>query len=403
MAHHPSLSRTLTAEVPALLLKARALLVVTELGILLLAAVLLDARLPLPPLLLLWLGHLTLIAPLLLRNDELTQTEAALHLVADAAVLGGQVYFTGGYANPAISLLLVPLILGAVTLRGAQVWLLALWVGALYTLLMRYYQPLALAVSEQAAVDLHLAGMWLSFLLTAALVAAFVGALAAALRRRDAALAQEREERLRDEQLFALGLQAAAAAHDLATPLASVRLTLDDLRGDYAGDEELEPPLTRISGQLKRMEAVLHRLGDAARARGEVSGSDVDAGIWLARVAERWGLLHPGRAVVLDLPEGLPLIVDDVALETVLMTLMNNAADASPDTIILAAGAENAGWRVEVRDRGPGLNTKKDGGWGVGLDLARGAVSRMGGTLEVDDSPEGGVTARISLPLEIVT
>lgn len=397
----------LADDAPRLLLWARAMLVAAELGLLTLAAVWLEARLPWPPLLLLWLGHLTLIAPLALRGAAMAPAEAALHLAADAAVLGGLVYFTGGYANPSIFLLLTPLILGAVALRGVQVWFLALWVGLLYTLLMRYYQPLALAVSDEAAVDLHLTGMWLNFLLTAALVAAFVGALAAALRRRDAALAREREERLRDEQLFALGLQAAAAAHDLATPLASARLTLDALREDYAGDDELGPPLDQLSAQMQRMEAVLRRLGDAARARsGERASPDArPVGLWLAQVAERWGLLHPGLCIALELPDGLPVLAVDAALETVLMTLLNNAAEASPESVTLAARLEDGQLCLEVRDRGPGLgreagNPGKPGGWGVGLDLARGAVARMGGELRVADAPEGGVRATLGLPLE---
>jgi two-component system sensor histidine kinase RegB len=392
----------LADDAPRLLLWARAMLVAAELGLLALAAVWLDARLPWSPLLLLWLGHLALIAPLALRSAAMASAEASLHLAADAAVLGGLVYFTGGYANPSISLLLVPLILGAVALRGLQVWGLALWVGLLYTLLMHYYQPLALAVSDAAAVDLHLTGMWLNFLLTAALVAAFVGALAAALRRRDAALARAREERLRDEQLFALGLQAAAAAHDLATPLASARLTLDAMREDFSGDEELAPPLDRLSGQMARMEAVLRRLGDAARARGEeAAGPEVQAaGIWLAQVAERWGLLHPGLRILLELPEDLPELAADPALETVLMTLLNNAVEASPDSVTLVAGWGEGQLMVAVRDQGPGLGAGKTSGWGVGLELARGAVARMGGELTIEDLQQGGVQATLRVPLE---
>jgi two-component system sensor histidine kinase RegB len=115
---------------------------------------------------------------------------------------------------------------------------------------------------------MHLSGMWLNFLLTAALVAAFAGRQAASLRRRDAELAQAREQRLRDEQLFSLGLQAATAAHDLATPMASVRITLDELRRDYSGDDELDQPLALLSGQVARMQAVLDRLGDSGAGKG---------------------------------------------------------------------------------------------------------------------------------------
>lgn len=388
----------LADDTPRRLLTARAALVTVELSLLALGAGVLEAHLPWSPLAVLLLAHLALIAPLAWRGTGMTGVEATLHLAADAALLAGLVYFTGGYANPSISLLLAPLILGAVILPGAQVWLLAIWVGGLYTVLMRHYQPLA--VSGQTAVDLHLTGMWLNFLLTAALVAAFVGSLASALRRREATLAQEREQRLRDEQLFALGLQAAAAAHDLATPLASVRLRLDGLREDYTGDDELGPPLTLLSEQVARMETVLRRLGDAARSRSERGGKKLPAAQWLAHAVERWGLMHPGVEVALDLPSGLPEIAGEATLESVLMTLLNNAAQASPHFVAVSAQAEGDHLRLSVRDGGAGLGKTDTVGWGVGLELAQAAVARLGGRLTVADGIEGGVRAELLLPLE---
>ena len=382
-----------------LLLGVRAALILGEGLLLTLAAILLAARLPWWPLLVLLGLHGVLLAwGLGRRAHGFTFPEIALHLATDAALLGGLVYFTGGYANPFISLLLVPLILGAVLLPPRQAWGLAVWVGLTYTLLMNFYQPLALQVSPDTAVHLHLRGMWFNFLLTAVLVAAFTGALAAALRRRDAALAQAREQRLRDEQLFALGLQAAAAAHDLATPLASVRLTLDDLRQDFAGDEDLAPPLELMAGQLQRMETVLARLGQAARTRETTAGPAIPARQWLARTLERWGLLHPQASVVLNADMELPRLEDDPVLEAVVMTLLNNAVEASPGPITLSARAWGGVLRLEVADGGPGLGGKQPG-WGVGLELAQAALVRLGGRLELLDHPQGGILARADLPL----
>lgn len=386
-------------EAMGLLLGVRAALILGEGLLLALALTLLAARLPWWPLLLLLGLHGVLLAWAFGRRAQgVSFPETALHLATDAALLGGLVYFTGGYANPFISLLLVPLILGAVLLPPRLAWGLAAWVGLIYTLLMNYYRPLALEVSPETAVHLHLQGMWLNFLLTAALVAAFTGALAVALRRRDAALAQAREQRLRDEQLFALGLQAAAAAHDLATPLASVRLTLDDLRQEFAGDEDLAPPLELMAGQLQRMEAVLARLGQAARTRETVAGPAMPARQWLARTVERWGLLHPQASVVMDADMALPHLEDDPVLEAVVMTLLNNAVEASPGQIALSARAWQGFLRVEVADEGPGPGGKPSG-WGVGLELAQAALARLGGCLELLDRPQGGVLARADLPL----
>lgn len=383
-----------------LLLWVRAALLIGEAVLLLLADLWLGARLPWPSLSALLGLHLAaLLWGLGRRRLGLSQAATALQLAIDASVLGALVFFTGGYANPFISLLLVPLILGAVLLAPALAWGLAAWVAALYTLLMSHYHPLAVELPDAAAVDLHLRGMWLNFLLTAALVAAFTGALAAALRRRDAELAAAREQRLRDEQLFALGLQAATAAHELATPLASVRLTLDELRADYAGDDELAPSLDLMHGQLQRVEAVLARLAEAARAREARAGPPLSARRWIDRCVERWGLMHPQARVTIDAPETLPRVEDDPMLEAVLMTLLNNAQAASPAGIALKASADGGRLCLEVADTGPGLGGKAPG-WGVGLELARAALERLGGRLTLAERAGGGVLARAEIPLE---
>jgi two-component system sensor histidine kinase RegB len=287
-----------------------------------------------------------------------------------------------------------------VTLPPLHAWGMALWVGGLYTALMRFYHPLQIQVSPEAAVDMHLSGMWLNFLLTAALVAAFAGRQAATLRRRDAELAQAREQRLRDEQLFALGLQAATAAHDLATPMASIHITLDELRRDYAGDDELDQPLALLAGQVMRMQTVLERLGESARARGIQAGPPMPAQAWLARTLEHWGLMWPQVQVQLEAAEGLPLLADDPALEAVLIVLLNNAAQVSPEAVTLRARWVDQALWLEVMDRGTGLATGSDNraGWGVGLELARAALDRIGGRLEIAAS-EDGVNACVILPL----
>jgi two-component system sensor histidine kinase RegB len=395
----------LPIEVQRRLIAVRGALILGEIvGVGLLAG-LMDARLPaisLASVIALHLG-LNAVAWWRLRRGGLGATELALYLAVDAASIAVLVFLTGGYANPFISLMLVPLILAAVTLPPPHAWGMALWVGVLYTLLMRYYRPLEIQVSQAAAVDLHLSGMWLNFLLTAALVAAFAGRLSAALRRRDAQLAMAREQRLRDEQIFSLGLQAASAAHDLATPMASLRITVDELHRDYAGDDELARPLSLLSGQLARMEAALARLGGAARARREPGGgASLPAGAWFARCLERWGLMWPEARVRLELDDPLPGLPDDADLEAVLMTLLNNAVEASPEEISVAASRGEGSLVVTVTDRGPGLEPKggKPAGWGVGLDIARATLERLGGTLRVSDRPGGGVIARLELPID---
>jgi two-component system, sensor histidine kinase RegB len=79
--------------------------------------------------------------------------------------------------------------------------------------------------------------------------------------------------------------------------------------------------------------------------------------------------------------------------------LLNNAAQASPEAVSVSARIEAGRLCIEVADRGAGLASGKPAGWGVGLELARATLQRVGGDLAIDATAEGGVTASVLLPL----
>ena len=96
----------------------------------------------------------------------------------------------------------------------------------------------------------------------------------------------------------------------------------------------------------------------------------------------------------------MPDMVADAALEATLITLLNNAAQAGVGEVEVSAGIEAGRIVFRVADRGPGLDADgKAAGWGVGLDLARAGLERLGGHLHVAGRPGGGVVARIDLPI----
>lgn len=387
------------------LLLARTLLIAGEIGVILLLPTLFDIRLPLAPMLAVAALHALHngVAYLRLRQRAGHPAELFLQLAADAAALAALVYFSGGYANPFISLLLLPLILCAVEIPARYAWAMTVWVGVLYSLLARYYQPLVLEVDTQTAIDLHLAGMWLNFLFTAALVAAFAATLSGALRRRDAQLARARETLMRDEQLFALGMQAASAAHDLATPLSALAVTLNELQRDYAGDEELSPALSLMRGQSDRLRSVLGRLATLAGASAGRESGALPLDDWLADLLDHWRLMWPGVAAQLtvDGPRPAPMLRDDPMLVSVLASLLNNAARASPTGVELHARWDAERLDLSVLDRGPGMAgaATSEAGWGVGLPLAHAALERFGGDLRIAERHGGGLEVGVHLPL----
>ena len=86
----------------------------------------------------------------------------------------------------------------------------------------------------EAGFHLHLVGMWVNFVLSAGFIAFFVVRMAQAIRLRDAELARQKENALRNERIVALGTLAAGAAHELGTPLSTMAVVLADLTKDHA-------------------------------------------------------------------------------------------------------------------------------------------------------------------------
>ena len=126
-----------------------------------------------------------------------------------------------------------------------------------------------------------------------------------------------------------------------------------------------------------------------------------------------------GRDVTIDLPADLPMVnADPVLIERVVANLVQNALRYSPGDTPVVSGS-NHGERVEIRvvDRGPGIkpadrervftafqrlgdSTNHEGpGVGLGLAVARGFTEAMGGSLTPEDTPGGGLTMVVSLPI----
>jgi len=322
-------------------------------------------------------------------------------------------YFAGGATNPLISLLLPLVAIGAMALPAMQAWAIAAMAVLAYSLLWNYNHPIRLEDAAMAA-HWHLSGMWLTFTLSACVIVGFVLRMTSALRAQERVLADAREARVRDERIVALGNLAAGAAHNLGTPLGTLRILVDELRVDDRIDAAVRADVDLMSEQIdhcKQTLAVLTASAGNLRAEG---GRVCIARDWLEEEIARWREQRPrARAILMCGPvlDDLEIIVDDT-LGQALHTMINNAADACPDPVEIEAGVSDASLFVEVRDRGPGITEALRGslgnapmgdhpaGMGIGLFLARAALERYEGNLSFDARPGGGTVARMELPLE---
>lgn len=197
----------------------------------------------------------------LYRNWPVSNLEFFLQLLIDVFALSALLYFSGGSTNPFISLFLLPLTIAAAVLPWRYTWVMATITISCYTLLLFNYIPLPHDHSKHLVeFNLHVSGMWLTFVLSTLIIAWFVVQMSISTRDRDKDLALAREQALRNEQIIALGTQAASAAHELGTPLSTMAIVSKELQQEYTHDEEFQNNIRILRDQIMHCKQSLTQL-----------------------------------------------------------------------------------------------------------------------------------------------
>ena len=196
----------------------------------------------------------------------------------------------------------------------------------------------------------------------------------------------------------------AGVSHDLRTPLTRLRLALAmmPVEGPYAAD------VNEMTADVQEMERMIG--GYLAFARGEQAeqAQPVDLAQMLEDVAA--GARRAGATVALEAPDGLTLKLRPDAVRRALTNLVENARRHAA-RVALSATASGHSVQVMVDDDGPGIPINRresvfkpfesdaHGGTGLGLTIARDIVRAHGGDIVLEDSPLGGLRARVRLPI----
>jgi two-component system sensor histidine kinase KdpD len=250
-------------------------------------------------------------------------------------------------------------------------------------------------------------------------VEAFAAEAAVALRQERLSEEAERAGPLEEADRMRTALLA-AVSHDLRTPLASAKAAVDSLRGDMQwSPEDYKELLATADESLDRLDRLVANLLDMSRLQAGVLGvASRPLGVEeiMPRVLDDLGALR--ERVLDEISDELPEVVADPALvERVLVNLVSNAVRYSPPGEKVLVTASSYGGDVEIRviDRGPGIPVSQHDqvflpfqrlgdrdnhtGVGLGLALARGLTEAMGGTLVPEETPGGGLTMILTLPI----
>lgn len=358
------------------------------------------------------------------KNRRLSEREATLTLLFDLAQLGFLLFLTGGLANPFALLMLAPVTISASVLSLRATALLAGAATAIISGLAFSHLPLRLAGGAALAPPpILMAGTWASLAIGVLFLATYARRVAGETFTMSQALTATQMALDREHRITALGGVVAAAAHELGTPLATIKLVSTELAEDLA-----DRPSARDDALLIRDQA--ERCGDILRAMGR-SGME-DAHIRTApasSVVEEAAAPHADRGVrIVTRIGGAPVEAGRTRQPELsrrpeviqgLRSLVQNAVDFagstvwididwSPTQIRVAIGDDGPGYPPDLigrigepfmRRRGPQAARPGYEGMGLGLFIAKALLERSGAELSFrnggagDAGPTGAVAA----------
>jgi len=283
--------------------------------------------------------------------------QTATHLGFDILQLTALLSLTGGLENPFCVLLVAPVTIAAAALPSRQA--VALGFLALLAVAGLFYWSLPLPWGGGETLDLpplYRFGMGLALVVGVLFTAGYAWRVAEDAEKLELALATTQDVLQREQRLAALGGLAAAAAHELGTPLATIQVVAKELQRAWPADSPAREDATLILTQADRCREILKRLSQQPE-----EDDSLYADVGLKALLEE--VIGPHRGfdlkfdVVVRTASGEPAPRVRRMPEVVhgLSTLVENAADFAGSSVRVQASVD-AGWiEIEVLDDGPGF------------------------------------------------
>jgi two-component system sensor histidine kinase RegB len=308
---------------------------------------------------------------------------AAWLLAFDIAQLAVLLYLTGGLQNPFAFLFLGPVIVGAMALPPRYTLLLGTLAVTCATVLVFVHEPLPWASDDPLELPpIYMLGIWLSILLALIYIGVYAWQIAEGARRLSDALAATELVLAREQHLSQLDGLAAAAAHELATPLSTITVVAKELERALEKDSPHAEDVKLLREQAQRCREILGKLT-------ELSADQPFDKVSLSALIEELVLPHRDFGIEIDavLPEdrsGEPSTRRTPALLYGLGNLVENAVDFAKERVEIAARWSDREITVTIADDGPGFSPVIKDRLGEPFLTTRGR-QRLG----VDDEPAG--------------
>jgi two-component system sensor histidine kinase RegB len=353
---------------------------------------------------------LNVVTPAYRRGHRIGGRDALLFLAFDMVQLTLLLSITGGLANPFVLLILGPLTAAAGLLSRKQTALLTgLALGCL-TILGWPIHVLPWAGAPPTLPTLYMIGIWVALAIASCFIAGYNWIVTDDTRRVSDALSATQLALAREQRRSALGALAAAAAHELGSPLGTIAVIAKELSREVPAGSSLSEDIALLQSQSNRCRDILTELA----RRPEPSSGPFDR-MALPALIEAVAAPYQERGIVLSvMPQALdtsapPVVRRSPELMHGLGNLLQNAMQFARGEVQARIDWSATTITIVIEDDGPGFpvglinrlgepyisgRANSDEHLGLGVFIALTLLERTGATLEFDNSPEGG--ARIA-------
>ncbi len=348
------------------------------------------------------------------RAHRLSERDAALYLGYDILQLGLLLFLTGGLENPFAILMVAPVTVAATILsRRSVIGLSALAISAVTVLGIAHW-PLPWRGAAPVLPAIYVFGIWTALVLSTAFIAAYAWSVARAARRMREAFAATQLALAREQRVSAVGALAAAAAHELGTPLGTIAIVAKELVRELPEGSPHAEDAALLLSQSERCRLILAELSQRPGAE-DASPYDrlpISALVEAAGAPYRAAGIHVIYATTTSTGEE-PEVARSPEIMHGLGNLIQNAIQFARREVSVAIAWDEAVIGVEIVDDGPGFppgllprlgqpylsgRSNEAEHMGLGIFIAQTLLERTGARVDFANLGEGGAHVAVHWP-----
>ena len=399
-------------------LTLRCIVISIQLVLILFVNLVLHYQLPWIPLIAVLVTELvfTFLSFIYFRKERKTsQLALFIQICADLVFLSFILYFSGGATNAFVSLLLIPIAIAAVTLKTSYIALVTLLAISSYSFLL-WLLPMHVMHGNMEG---HFIGMGINFLFSAIVLSIVVGGMARKIYHKELAIAAFREEQLKQEKVISLGVASAQITHQLATPISSAQMLVDEAIEDLREQSvlsDIKNELTRCAQSLASFREMVFDIKEQKVRKlcvNEIIEMLIDH-VTLNYPEIVLEVIRLNSKDVEDEDPSTACINADASLVPAVLNLINNAVRATQendsDRVVISEMICRSHWSLTIRDFGYGFTKQQletlgttpvesDRGFGMAVLLSHASLERLDGIIVIENHREGGALVTVSFPL----